>query len=454
MDPSAETERPAPEPPANAPLGWVDSQGRQWTLHAGPGGIALECEGGGFEIPRARFATDLYISPMAGETVVRFCGPEDEVGFLVPTQQADELQRRIQARSETPESLARHEEAAAEARRPIWPKMSAVSVWALIAASLAFIPFVGLVFAAVATLLLVLQRGRQQDSAAWLHVRWMGRITIAWMLWGLAVCALGSWTWMQPPVEVSAPADLAGGDLGYTWTVRILSLVVIVISLSVHEAAHAVTAWWCGDDFARSQGRVTLNPLSHIDPFGTVILPLLLTMSGAPVFGYARPVPVRLGGVRRYRRAHILISIAGPGSNLLLAALALSVLLTCGCLLRFIAPGVEVWHFANLFNPSVQLSGFSGAPVVAVLLSGLKLAFLINVFLAAFNMIPVPPLDGSWVLEHLFPNTLGRVYAAIRPLGFIIFVGLLWSGMLMPLLAPAMAGVGMVDALFASCVVG
>ena len=199
-------------------------------------------------------------------------------------------------------------------------------------------------------------------------------------------------------------------------------------------------------------GRVTLNPLAHIDLFGTVLLPVILAVMGQPVFGYARPVPVRLAGMRRFRRAHILISIAGPGSNLLLAAVAFSVLLAAACLLRLLAPHAGGMSCAYLFSPAVGLSGFVGASVVGVMLTAVKLLILVNVFLASFNLIPVPPLDGSWVLEHLLPGSLGRLFAVIRPYGFFIFLVMLWTDVFMYFLLPAVASLAVISVLFSWCI--
>ena len=439
--------------PASEPLAWVDSKGSRWRIQASPLGIRVEGDAAGFEIPREAFGTDVYVSPMGDQVVVRLSGPDDEVGFLVPRSAADELLRRIESRPPTPQQLMDREAQAAAGRRPNWPKMTGVSIAALICASLAFVPFVGVGFALIAVVLLLVERTRSRPGPAWLHIRWMGRISLALSIWGLGVCLFSSWTWLQPAeLPVDSWTEPEGYEGGRDWAVIVLSIAVILISLSVHETAHAITAWWCGDDYARSVGRVTLNPLAHIDLFGTVLLPVILAVMGQPVFGYARPVPVRLAGVRRFRRAHILISIAGPGSNLLLAALAFSVLLAAACLLRLLAPHAGGMSCAYLFSPAVGLSGFVGASVVGVMLTAVKLLILVNVFLASFNLIPVPPLDGSWVLEHLLPGSLGRLFAVIRPYGFFIFLVMLWTDVFMYFLLPAVASLAVISVLFSWCI--
>ncbi|RME39353.1 MAG: site-2 protease family protein [Planctomycetota bacterium] len=268
------------------------------------------------------------------------------------------------------------------------------------------------------------------------------------MVLGLIVSALSLYTLRlaEGPVLVVPEGD---GASGASWGVIAGGLIVVLFSLTIHEAAHAITAWWLGDDYARSLGRVTLNPLAHIDLFGTIILPLLLVLAHGPVFGYARPVPVRVESLPRYRRAHILISIAGPGSNLMVAAVSLMLLLGAGCLVRLLAPQAVVEGFSSfdLARP-VHASGFMLAPLFAAFATVMKLSFFINVFLAMFNLIPIPPLDGSWVLEHLFPRTLGRLYANIRPFGFLIFLAAIYFDLFeilfFPVLIVLYPGLGLV----------
>jgi len=453
MSPSPDHPEPTGPPAADRPLEWLDAHDRSWRIEADPARVVLTGRQSRVEIPQERFGTDLYLGAVRGQVVVRFAGPDEEVGFLVTPPAAAELLRRL---GYDPRPRARPVEQPSETTRsPTWPKMTATAVWGLICASLAFLPFVGVVFAVVAALLIVIQRARSRPTPAMLHVRGMTTISTVLLIWGLAVCALSTWTWLHPlhlEQVMLAEAETAGEQP--KWTIGVVAALVILISLSVHEAAHGISAWWCGDDLARSQGRVTLNPLAHIDPFGTVLLPAILWWAGAPIFGYARPVPVRLASIPRYRRAHILISIAGPGSNLLLATLSLSLLLASGCVLRHFLPPQTMVRFVDLMSPGALLSGFALAPLVSVLLCGLKLMFWINAFLAAFNLVPIPPLDGSWVLEHLFPRTLGRLYARIRPLGFLVFLGLFYTRMFDYLLLPAIIGLVMAALLLKACIVG
>ncbi len=178
----------------------------------------------------------------------------------------------------------------------------------------------------------------------------------------------------------------------------------LLIAITFHEAAHAYAARMCGDDTAWMLGRVTLNPLKHIDPFGTVLLPLLLLAMQSPfLFGYAKPVPVNFRGLRNPRRDMVLVAAAGPAINIVLALAAALAL--------------------RLFG---EVSGATGEWLVRNLAN----ALLVNVVLAIFNMIPIPPLDGGRIAVGLLPRVLGRPLARLEPYGMLVLIGLVF---LMPL---------------------
>ncbi|MFZ5782816.1 MAG: site-2 protease family protein [Pseudomonadota bacterium] len=184
-----------------------------------------------------------------------------------------------------------------------------------------------------------------------------------------------------------------------TWVVPAL------LAITLHEAAHGFVAWWCGDSTAKSQGRVSLNPLRHIDPFGTILLPGLLLLLRAPfLFGYAKPVPVDFRALNNPRRDMVLVAAAGPGTNLLLA----------------IAAGFLVHLAVALPDPYSEW-----------VLLNLRNAILLNVILAVFNMLPLPPLDGGRVLVGLLPRALAGPVARLEPYGMMILIGLL---VILPLL--------------------
>ena len=194
----------------------------------------------------------------------------------------------------------------------------------------------------------------------------------------------------------------------------LIILSVLLFSLTIHETAHAVTADWYGDPTARRLGRVSLNPLVHLDPVGSVLLPLMLVISQVGfVFGWAKPVPVTTGNLKNHRRDFLVIAAAGPASNIVLAVGA-SVLLGA-------VPG--------------GVGASEGIPSTLATF-GLYLLQL-NLLLAVFNMLPIPPLDGGNVLAGLLPEPLATQYDRfIRPYGFVILIVLMLTGWLYVLIDP------------------
>jgi Zn-dependent protease len=188
--------------------------------------------------------------------------------------------------------------------------------------------------------------------------------------------------------------------LASTWVLPVL------LAITLHEAAHGFVAHHFGDDTAWQLGRVSLNPLRHIDPFGTLFLPALLLLTHAPfLFGYAKPVPVKFGQLRNPRRDMIWVAAAGPVMNLALATAAALFLHT----VDFLPVGIAQWVLRNLVN-----------------------AISINVILAVFNLIPLPPLDGGQVAVGILPDVLAAPLARLAPYGMWIVIGALF---LLPLFA-------------------
>jgi Zn-dependent protease len=352
------------------------------------------------------------------------------VGFVASAEQAAPLLAHLGVpppQQPVPEVV---EESATPARPLLWPKVSPLAIWALLCSALVFVPYVGLLPAVATVVLLILHRRRVRPTAAFGHSRTLCATAFVFLILGSVVSALAIGGLREHAQGFDSDSLLSSPIAkDRNWGIIGCGIFVVLLSLTVHEAAHAITAWWLGDGLARSLGRVTLNPMAHIDPFGTILLPILLITAGAPAFGYAKPVPVQVEMLPRYRRAHILISIAGPGSNLLLACLSLLLLLGLTCGLRLAVPEASLTNLASL-NPEAPLvaTGFALSAVFGPLCMILKLGFVINVALALFNLIPIPPLDGSWVLEHLFPNSLGRLYSVLRPYAFLVFIGAVYAG--------------------------
>jgi Zn-dependent protease len=428
---------------------WTDGNGREWEIDANPEVIAVASGDETLRLERADWPQDLYVGVLDRDVVIRFQGQDREIGFLVSQAQATELFKRMGVQLSGPVADAEPPPPPTPPGDPMWPRVTAMSVWALVCGALAFIPAIGFLFGATSVLLAAVHRRRVRNSVAMAHDRVMGNVAIILAVAGMAVSALAVFTLWHTGLDAmrSVPDRIFVDEWIYSHGAIAATIIVIVISLSFHECGHAITAWWCGDAYAKMLGRVTLNPIAHIDLFGTIILPIVLATAGAPVFGYAKPVPVRLEGVPRYHRAQILVAAAGPGANLLLAAISLMLLLFMGCLLALLAPAADVTEFAAA-SPNVAIDGMAGAPVYAAVALVLKTSFMINLLLAFFNLIPVPPLDGSWILQCMFPRTLGGVYATIRPYGFLIFIAMLWTGILdylmVPMLIPLLGGLTVV----------
>lgn len=198
-----------------------------------------------------------------------------------------------------------------------------------------------------------------------------------------------------------------------------LQVAALLFAVSFHESAHGLAALFCGDPTARDLGRISLNPIRHIDPVGSVVVPALLAFAGAPVFGWARPVPVDLRRTRDPRSANLLVSAAGPLSNVLLAAV-----------------------FAILvFTLRSRIEGPLGGSVAGIVLLLALYSVLVNVALAIFNLLPIPPLDGFGVLESLLPRSLMPLAFALRRYGMLILLAVMMTGVLGHLLGPAQRAV-------------
>jgi Zn-dependent protease len=196
----------------------------------------------------------------------------------------------------------------------------------------------------------------------------------------------------------------------FDFTQIAIQFAVIILSLSVHEAAHAWSAEKLGDPTARLLGRVTLNPASHVDPIGTILFPLIAMFTGAPLLGWAKPVPVnpnQLG--HNWKEKFMAIAAAGPASNLVLATIG-----------------------AVVLRVALDVGQVPGGLLVGILVMFVQT----NVLLAVFNMVPLPPLDGGNVLAGLLRGNAATLFENIRPYGFLILYGLMFSGILSMLVNP------------------
>lgn len=457
---------------------WTDTNGQEWEVSLTPGRLGLRGAGGVVTLNGAELARDLMVFPLADGVLFRLENFNLRAAFVLSRADAESALRTLgQARVSPAEASATPSSEPTTHHLALFPRVSPLAIWSLICSSLAFVPLAGVIPAAATVILLILHRRRVRRQAAWGHSRAVCAVAVGLLILGLGVSAIGS-LWLarnlaapQDPAE-RAPLELHDTSAGESdagskspldhaavptttpqstlaqagntsaepnnWALIGLGLMVILFSLTIHEAAHAITAWWLGDDFARRLGRVTLNPAAHIDPFGTIILPLILHLSNAPVFGYAKPVPVRSELLRHPRRDDMLVSLAGPGSNLLLAVISLAALIGMGGLLGLLQTRAEVGGYSTpyFFEP-VTASGFVGAQVFAGAATFLRMSFAINLFLAFFNLIPIPPLDGSWVLGHMFPRTVGPLMDRLRPFGMIIFAVAVFGGVFKYLLLPA-----------------
>jgi Zn-dependent protease len=183
-----------------------------------------------------------------------------------------------------------------------------------------------------------------------------------------------------------------------------VSFLVLIVSLTVHEAAHAWSANQLGDPTARLMGRLSLNPVVHVDPIGTLLFPLIALMTGLPLIGWAKPVPVDPRNLQSPRRDFAIVAAAGPISNVLMAA--------------------------------AGAVAFRLGPAEGVVAYGLLLFVLVNLLLAVFNMIPVPPLDGGNVLMGILPLSMARGVERLRPYGFLIIYALMLTGILGAITVP------------------
>jgi Zn-dependent protease len=192
----------------------------------------------------------------------------------------------------------------------------------------------------------------------------------------------------------------------------------LVVAVILHEISHGVVALWCGDDTAKRAGRLTLNPIPHVDPFGSLILPAMGALSGLPILGYAKPVPVNPNRMRHPRRDMVLVGLAGPTTNLLLMVIA-----------AFAAR--QIVQSGNVLGDALD------ADTSSLVLQIVFFFAVVNLLLGLFNLLPIPPLDGSALVERLLPARWLPTWYRFRPYGILVLFALVFfTGIVSTVVSP------------------
>lgn len=206
------------------------------------------------------------------------------------------------------------------------------------------------------------------------------------------------------------------------WLTIGLVIYVLFFSVVIHELSHGLAAYWGGDSTAKLAGRLTLNPISHVSVFGSILVPLgLYLMHASVIFGWAKPVPFNPVNLRQHPRDQVMLAIAGPLSNFTLAYLCFNVYLIMGVIFNRLFPDSPIYLNLDMFTPL----SFGQVPFEAfwfVLFEILNFGMIINVILAIFNLIPFPPLDGSWIFKALLPKKVTILFGKLQLVGFILLI--------------------------------
>jgi Zn-dependent protease len=216
-----------------------------------------------------------------------------------------------------------------------------------------------------------------------------------------------------------------------------LTLYVLFFSIVVHEVSHGLAAKLCGDPTAANKGRLTLNPFPHVSVVGSILVPLALYFFQSPaVLGWAKPVPFNPINLKENPRDQVVVSLAGPVSNFMLAYFCLNLYVVAGTAYNFLNPGFPLQHGLNIFEP-MPLAGDVFLPGLwFALFQILAGGILVNIALGVFNLIPFPPLDGSWILKAALPLKLNMLFTKIQPYGFFLLLVAIYLDLLSVLFYP------------------
>ncbi len=337
-----------------------------------------------------------------------------------------------------------------ETEQPQWqveaPRASGLAVWVWCLAVGALFPILGIPLAgalAICSAILLMR----SDPLPW--DRRIGFVGLTLSIAAFAV--LGLWLTM---LFLRAPWDETGLrdfelPANQSWAIVAVQLSVLVVSIMLHECAHAVAAYWSGDSTAAKLGRISLNPVVHVDPFGSIILPAILLMTPAGfVLGWAKPVPINARQFRYPRRGLLAVTLAGVSVNAMLALACAGGLLAVGSALRLLFPGATTEGFSHIFA-DCTIQGAAYQPAWELVVMVCKQGIIVNIILLAFNILPIPPLDGFGVLESLAPRALAPLVALLRSIGWIVLWGLILAGVLSYVLLP-----GIIFAMLLNIVVG
>lgn len=234
------------------------------------------------------------------------------------------------------------------------------------------------------------------------------------------------------------------------WLTTGLMFYVLFFSVVTHELSHGVAAYFCGDTTAKDAGRLTFNPVSHISIFGSILVPLGLHLMHAPfVFGWAKPVPFTPTRLRQHPRDQVMLAVAGPLSNFTLAYLCFNTYIFIGYVFNHLFPESRIYMEFGFTPITIEQVPYEAAWFVLFTILGFGM--VINVILGVFNLIPFPPLDGSWILKALLPKKITVVFGKIQIFGFVFLIIALQLGLLEIFFYPAMILLGLFQLLANVC---